>query len=187
MIASLAGHIVREECGAIRNRIQVRRDGTASSLASKRHGNSGPDGPLDGHHLAQESFMRHTLNRRVIIAVMSGALASTALVDGAAAQTAYRHGHRHHAHYVSGTHHAHRYSAYAYRDDDGNRGLGYTNPAYGYSEAPYDPSYTGPGAIIFNATRRAAQEPGVTNELSPDAKETATGGPVGGVPGFDGT
>ena len=60
------------------------------------------------------------------------------------------------------------------------------DPGYGYEEAPYDPSYTGPGATIFEATKKAQHEPGVTLELAPDAKETATGGPVDGVPGFDG-
>ena len=56
-------------------------------------------------------------------------------------------------------------------------GSGYYNPYAGYE---------GPGSIVLNATERARREPGVTLELSPDAKETATGGPVGGVPGFDG-
>lgn len=43
-----------------------------------------------------------------------------------------------------------------------------------------------PGEIIRDATERAQREPGVTSELAPDAKQTATGGPVGGVPGFEG-
>lgn len=47
--------------------------------------------------------------------------------------------------------------------------------------------YGGPGSAVLNATIRAAHEPGVTLELAPDAKETATGGPVGGPPGFDGS
>lgn len=52
----------------------------------------------------------------------------------------------------------------------------------------YDPylGYTGPGSIVLNRTQEAQHEPGVTLDLAPDAKETATGGPVGGVPGFDG-
>ena len=41
-----------------------------------------------------------------------------------------------------------------------------------------------PGEIILNQTERAQHEPGVTQELAPDAKQTATGGPSGGVPGF---
>ena len=48
-------------------------------------------------------------------------------------------------------------------------------------------TYAGPGSAVLNATVRAAREPGVTLELAPDAKETATGGPVGGPPGFDGS
>lgn len=56
-------------------------------------------------------------------------------------------------------------------------GSGYYNPYVGYQ---------GPGSIVLNATERARREPGVTLELAPDAKETATGGPVGGVPGHEG-
>ncbi len=51
---------------------------------------------------------------------------------------------------------------------------------------PYT-NYHGPGSAVLNATERARNEPGVTLELAPDAKETATGGPVGGPPGFDGS
>lgn len=53
----------------------------------------------------------------------------------------------------------------------------------------YNPyaDYDGPGSIVLNETEKARREPGVTVEIAPDAKETATGGPVGGVPGFDGT
>lgn len=47
--------------------------------------------------------------------------------------------------------------------------------------------YHGPGSAVLNATERAKGEPGVIHELAPDAKETATGGPVGGPPGFDGS
>ncbi len=47
--------------------------------------------------------------------------------------------------------------------------------------------YHGPGSVVLNKTERARSEPGVTLELAPDAKETATGGPVGGVPGYDGS
>ena len=57
-------------------------------------------------------------------------------------------------------------------------GSGQVNPYAGYR---------GPGSAVLNATVRAAGEPGVTLELAPDAKETATGGPVGGPPGFDGS
>ena len=59
-------------------------------------------------------------------------------------------------------------------------------PYAGLRGNPYA-GYVGPGSEVLNATVRAAREPGVTLELSPDAKETATGGPVGGPPGFDGS
>ena len=42
------------------------------------------------------------------------------------------------------------------------------------------------GDVVARAAARAQHEPGVTNEFSPDARQTATGGPVGGVPGFEG-
>ncbi len=45
---------------------------------------------------------------------------------------------------------------------------------------------TSSGGIIARQTERAQHEPGVTSELAPDAKQTATGGPSGGVPGFSG-
>ena len=83
-------------------------------------------------------------------------------------------------------HHHHRYAgvtpypgAYGYSAP--------VDPRYGYEEAPYDPAYQGPGAEVFALTRQAQHEPGVTLELEPDAKQTATGGPVGGIPGRDGT
>ena len=61
-----------------------------------------------------------------------------------------------------------------------------TRPQYGYEEAPYDPSYYGPGAEVFRRTIQSAHEPGVTLELEPEAKETATGGPSGGLPSQSG-
>ena len=48
--------------------------------------------------------------------------------------------------------------------------------------APLDPYVNAPGYIIEAATNRARREPGVTTELDPTAKETATGGPSGGIP-----
>ena len=59
-------------------------------------------------------------------------------------------------------------------------------PPAGGGDNPYA-GYSGPGSAVLNATERAKKEPGVTLELAPDAKETATGGPVGGPPGFDGS
>ena len=60
-------------------------------------------------------------------------------------------------------------------------------PAYGYGyPSPY--AYEGGWQAEVIARAAAAQQasPGLTEELAPDAKETATGGPVGGVPGFSG-
>ena len=84
-------------------------------------------------------------------------------------------------------HHRHYAGVPSYRGDPAYGYAAPVDPRYGYEEAPYDPSYQGPGAEVFALTRKAQHEPGVTLELEPDAKETATGGPVGGVPGRDGT
>lgn len=71
---------------------------------------------------------------------------------------------------------------------------GYAAPAYGTAASPYPPQATGgyygsPGweaAVNARRTAEAYREPGVTLELAPDAKQTATGGPAGGIPGFSG-
>ena len=50
-----------------------------------------------------------------------------------------------------------------------------------------DPYYDGgAGGIIARETERAQRESGVTSEFAPGSKQTATGGPVGGIPGFSG-
>ena len=82
-------------------------------------------------------------------------------------------------------HHAVRSHAYAY--------------AHSYRHAgPYADAYDGPraqafaypywggwqAAVIARDTIEQQNAPGVTNELAPDNRATATGGPVGGVPGF---
>jgi hypothetical protein len=46
--------------------------------------------------------------------------------------------------------------------------------------------YNGPGSTVLRKSLQAQHEPGVTQELSPSAKQTATGGPSGGVPGLSG-
>ena len=95
------------------------------------------------------------------------------------------------------SHHSHGHSAYtasrrvpalsAGLGSDVMRGHAVSQEVLGSSQ--YNPyaDYEGPGSIVLNLTEKARREPGVTFELAPDAKETATGGPVGGVPGFDGT
>lgn len=52
--------------------------------------------------------------------------------------------------------------------------------------ARHAPVDRAPGWEIRAQTERAQNEPGLTSELSPGAKQTATGGPSGGVPGFSG-
>ncbi len=49
----------------------------------------------------------------------------------------------------------------------------------------YD-GYQGPGGTVLRRSLDAQHEPGVAQELAPDAKQTATGGPSGGLPGFGG-
>ena len=74
-----------------------------------------------------------------------------------------------------------------YRQEHPSFGNPYpVRPQYGYEEAPYDPSYYGPGHEVFRRTIQAAHEPGVTLQIEPDAKETATGGPSGGLPSQSG-
>lgn len=64
---------------------------------------------------------------------------------------------------------------------------------FGHDRAPYPQAYGGyygsagwEAATNARLTAQAYREPGVTLELAPDAKQTATGGPSGGVPGFSG-
>ena len=83
--------------------------------------------------------------------------------------------------------HHHRHYRYAAAQPDGS------GEPYGYRNAPYPQAYGGyyggGGWEARNNARLTAQayrDPGVTLELAPDAKQTATGGPSGGVPGFSG-
>ncbi len=57
-----------------------------------------------------------------------------------------------------------------------------TSPRYGYEQSPADSTYQGPGADVYRQTILSAHAPGTALELDPDAKETATGGPAGGLP-----
>ena len=86
----------------------------------------------------------------------------------------------HHRHATAARH------AFVVRADRAPNAQANQEPIGGGAYNPYA-HYTGPGSAVLNATVRAAGEPGVTLELAPDAKETATGGPVGGPPGFDGS
>lgn len=69
----------------------------------------------------------------------------------------------------------------------GNRAPGYghsaqTRPQGGYGNGPAESSYQGPGSDVFRRTIQTEQAPGVTRELDFDAKQSATGGPAGGLP-----
>ncbi len=52
-------------------------------------------------------------------------------------------------------------------------------------QGSYD-RYSGPGATVLQKSLKAQHEPGVAEELEPGAKQTATGGPSGGLPGRGG-
>ncbi len=122
---------------------------------------------------------------RVSIAIAALAAAGlTASATGAAARPL--HHHRLYAYH----HHGYGYAPFPfqpYRRGYPTTAGGYDHgPGYGYPPYGYPGGAYGAGQIIENATIRAQHEPGVTSELAPDAKQTATGGPVGGVPGFSG-
>lgn len=109
-----------------------------------------------------------TIGRSPVLAAMVLAVAST----GAPAQS-----HHHDRHRAAARHHA---------PHDAHRGA---YPDYGYDDPRNAPAYGGygwQGEAIREATERAQHEPGLTRELAPDSRQTATGGPVGGVPGFSG-
>ncbi len=96
------------------------------------------------------------------------------------------------AHIETVAHHRYRYGTATaldipYREQRPSFGNPYPlRPQYGYEEAPYDPYYQGPGAEVFRRTIQSAHEPGVTLQIEPEAKETATGGPAGGLPSQSG-
>ena len=136
--------------------------------------------------------------------ILIGAACALALPLAASAATQHR------PHRV-----AHRHAP-AYRNAYAPRGGGYAYPGYGYdgdygyrgaSSANSDAAlngnsfnagaaqipppgtyngYSGPGAIVLRRGLAAQSEPGVTEELFPGSKQTATGGPVGGAPGSGG-
>ena len=76
---------------------------------------------------------------------------------------------------------AHAHHHYAHGGTPGARAVP-TNPRYGYQAPPAESSYEGPGADIYRQTILSAHAPGTALELNPDAKESATGGPAGGLP-----
>ena len=82
-------------------------------------------------------------------------------------------------------HHHHRLAAHhpaVYAQQDGaafNAGAAQVPP-----KGTYD-NYRGPGATVLKRGLDAQHEPGVAQEIAPDAKQSATGGPAGGLPGRD--
>ena len=88
---------------------------------------------------------------------------------------------------AQGYHHHRRHHRYAAAQPDGS------GEPYGYRNLPYPQFYGGyyggggwEAATNARLTAQAYREPGVTLELAPDSKQSATGGPSGGVPGFSG-
>ncbi len=84
---------------------------------------------------------------------------------------------------AQGDNHHHRHHRYAAAQPYGS------GEPYGDRNARYPQFYGGGGweaATNARLTAQAYREPGVTLELAPDSKQSATGGPSGGVPGFSG-
>ena len=88
---------------------------------------------------------------------------------------------------AQGASHHHRHYRYGPAQPDGS------GEPYGYRNAPYPQFYGGyyggggwEAQTNARLTAQAYREPGVTLELAPDSKQSATGGPSGGVPGFSG-
>ena len=124
--------------------------------------------------------------KRQLIYMMSGVAIASLTVSAAEARphhegvVAHHHYRYHHHHYRYGTATA---ASIPYRAERPSFGNPYpVRPQYGYEEAPYNPGYQGPGAEVYRRTIESAHEPGVTLQLDPEAKETATGGPSGGIP-----
>ena len=97
-----------------------------------------------------------------------------------------------HRHHRLVTHHRYGYVHYQNALGEYVRPLRYESSAPYYRKSfetpplPYVPRGDSPSAIVLRHTIEAQSEPGLATELAPDAKETATGGPVGGIPGFSG-
>ena len=104
--------------------------------------------------------------------VMAGAAILVLSASAADARTHHvaRHAHHHHA-------------RVGYDARRGARELGDgAQSGAGDGFAPAASSYQGPGADVFRRAIQTEQAPGVTREIDPDAKQSATGGPAGGLP-----
>ncbi len=137
---------------------------------------------------------------KIISTILLGASCAMALPLTASA-AALRHHHARRAVHASGYGYAPRgngYPGYGYDDGYGYRGptsaaagatLNGNSFNAGAAQIPSPGTYSnynGPGAIVLRRGLEAQFEPGVTEELYPDAKQTATGGPAGGIPGAGG-
>lgn len=95
---------------------------------------------------------------------------------------------------------ARRGDSYAYPGYGYDGGYGYRGPTSANADATLNGNsfnagaaqipppgtyngYYGPGATVLRRGLEAQFEPGVTSEFFPGAKQTATGGPSGGIPG----
>ena len=134
-----------------------------------------------------------------------------ALAPAAFAAPRYAHAH-HHARHIARVHapaydaargYAPRNSGYAYPGYGYDGGYGYRGSTSANADATLNGNsfnagaaqipqpgtyngYEGPGATVLRRGLEAQFDPGATSEISPGAKQTATGGPSGGVPGFGG-
>lgn len=116
--------------------------------------------------------------------ILLPALAS--LLATAASAQPLLHAHRHAPHHAAAQA-ATRGTAQEAAGGSYGRGAGSFNAGAAQVPPPgfYD-GYQGPGATVLRRGVAAQVEPGATEEIAPGAKQTATGGPAGGVPGFGG-
>ncbi len=125
-----------------------------------------------------------TMKRQLLYLISSAAIVSSSVT---AAEAQPRHDGARHSHHRY--HSAERHAPLGHPDVGARydvRARYPVDPRFGYEEAPDDPSYHGPGGEVFRRTIESAHEPGLATELDPDAKQTATGGPSGGLPSQSG-
>ena len=122
---------------------------------------------------------------KTIPTILLASACALTLAPVASARPLHHHHHIAHASYIGARH---GYPAYGHaalgepQEDGGafNAGAAQVPPRGFYN------NYYGPGATVLRRGVAAQYEPGATQEIEPDAKQTATGGPVGGLPGRSG-
>ncbi len=118
----------------------------------------------------------------MVRSIAVGTLLAAATMIGAppvaAAGVPHHRARSHHVRAVAAPRHAAACYGYGYGYCGGN--IAPVDPSFGYSEAPFDPSYNGPGADVLAATHYANQNATLLHEIAPDAKVSATGTVVGG-------